>query len=40
VAIPAAASIQIALREWQAYRRDMEATPPPGEEMPPPAPVA
>jgi predicted PurR-regulated permease PerM len=40
VALPVAASLQIAVREWMAYRREMgavAATPPPAE--PPPAPA-
>jgi predicted PurR-regulated permease PerM len=39
VAIPAAASIQIALREWMAYRRGDEAPAHPSEELPPAAPA-
>jgi predicted PurR-regulated permease PerM len=39
VAIPAAASIQIALREWVAYRRGDEAPAHPDEELPPAAPA-
>jgi predicted PurR-regulated permease PerM len=40
VAIPAAASIQIAFREWSEYRREAAGEAPPGEELPPPAPVS
>jgi predicted PurR-regulated permease PerM len=31
LAIPAAAAIQIAVREWWAYRRDIAAEPAPGQ---------
>jgi predicted PurR-regulated permease PerM len=39
VAIPAAASIQIAIREWSEYRRDRLVVPPDEPPEPPPGPI-